>query len=78
MVAAIGAVVLARRRRGLEEPDERFEERVSAPRPAYTGTLAEGAGTRAAGSAAPTPEVEPVATGTRARVEPDNSGQGGW
>jgi NADH:ubiquinone oxidoreductase subunit 6 (subunit J) len=45
MVAAIGAVVLARRRRGLE-PDEELELRVRAPRPAYTGTMAEGAGVR--------------------------------
>jgi NADH-quinone oxidoreductase subunit J len=43
LVAAIGAVMLARRRRGLE-PDERFERLLRAPRPAYTGTMAEGAG----------------------------------
>jgi len=72
MVAAIGAVVLARRRRGLEGPDEQFEERISAPRPAYTGTLAEAAGTRAAESAAPEPDAEPVTTGA------PNPDQGGW
>jgi hypothetical protein len=46
LVAAVGAVVLARRRRGLEGPDEQFELRLHAPRPAYTGTMAEAAGTR--------------------------------
>jgi NADH-quinone oxidoreductase subunit J len=46
LVAAVGAVVLARRRRGLEQPDEPFELRLHAPRPAYTGTMAEAAGTR--------------------------------
>jgi NADH-quinone oxidoreductase subunit J len=45
LVAAIGAVVLARRRRGLE-PDEQLELRVRAPRPAWTGTMAEAAGVR--------------------------------
>ena len=46
LVAAVGAVVLARRRRGLEAPDEELELRLRAPRPAYTGTMAEAAGTR--------------------------------
>ena len=65
LVAAVGAVVLARRRRGLEGPDEQFELRIHAPRPAYTGTMAEAAGTRIA---EPPPEVEPVgsAVGVRA------------
>jgi NADH:ubiquinone oxidoreductase subunit 6 (subunit J) len=49
LVAAVGAVVLARRRRGLEsEEDTDFARRVRAPRPAYTGTLAEAAGIRRA------------------------------
>jgi NADH:ubiquinone oxidoreductase subunit 6 (subunit J) len=43
LVAAVGAVVLARRRRGLEE-DPELERRLREPRPAYTGTLAEAAG----------------------------------
>src|SRR5215469_8496863 len=34
LVAAVGAVVLARRRRGLEPPSEQFERSVEAPRPA--------------------------------------------
>src|SRR5436305_4579168 len=46
LVAAVGAVVLARRRRGLEE-GEGLDVRVAAVhRPAYTGTLAEAAGVR--------------------------------
>jgi len=46
LVAAVGAVVLARRRRGLED-DEALEVRIAAVhRPAYTGTLAEAAGVR--------------------------------
>jgi NADH-quinone oxidoreductase subunit J len=50
LVAAIGAVVLARRRRGLEpeDADSDFERRLRAPRPAYSGTMAEGAGLRQA------------------------------
>ena len=48
LVAAVGAVVLARRRRGLE-PDEELERRVRLPAPSYTGTMAEAAGTRAPG-----------------------------
>jgi NADH:ubiquinone oxidoreductase subunit 6 (subunit J) len=45
MVAAIGAVVLARRRRGLE-PDESEGDvfGLQVPRPAFTGTMAEAAG----------------------------------
>ena len=58
LVAAVGAVVLARRRRGLE-PDEELELRIRAPRPAYTGTMAEAAGTRVA-ETLPPPDVEPV------------------
>ncbi len=46
LVAAIGAVVLARRRRGLEGPDEQLRQLILAPRPAHTGTLAEAAGIR--------------------------------
>jgi hypothetical protein len=68
LVAAVGAVVLARRRRGLE-PDEQVAFRIEAPRPAYTGTMAEAAGTRTV-ETVPEPEVEPVA-----QHETD---QGGW
>jgi NADH:ubiquinone oxidoreductase subunit 6 (subunit J) len=70
LVAAVGAVVLARRRRGLESPDEQFELRIHAPRPAYTGTMAEAAGTRIAETA---PEVEPVGSARDGQTR-----EGGW
>ena len=74
LVAAIGAVVLARRRRGLE-PDEQVAYRIEAPRPAYTGTMAEAAGLRPAGGDEPLkPEVEPVGTTTGEAT----TQQGGW
>jgi NADH-quinone oxidoreductase subunit J len=72
LVAAIGAVVLARRRRGLEELDEDFELRVRAPRPAYTGTMAEAAGVRQAVEAA-AEEIEPEVEVVGRRTD-----QGGW
>lgn len=72
LVAAVGAVVLARRRRGLEEPDQP-ELRVRVPRPGYTGTLAEAAGMRpAAAEEALEPDVEPV--GGQSRI----TTSGGW
>jgi NADH:ubiquinone oxidoreductase subunit 6 (subunit J) len=61
LVAAIGAVVLARRRRGLEPAEGLDEFAIRAPRPAYTGTMAEAAGTRVVESPAP-PDVEPQPT----------------
>jgi NADH-quinone oxidoreductase subunit J len=70
LVAAVGAVVLARRRRGLDDGEPQTEFRVSAPRPSYTGTMAEAAGVRPAGDDEPLmPEVEPL-------VEPFP--KGGW
>jgi hypothetical protein len=75
LVAAVGAVVLARRRRGLE-PDAELVRRVEAPRPAYTGTMAEGAGTRVAETVAAA-GVEVEAGGERR--EPAATGyEGGW
>ncbi len=71
LVAAIGAVVLARRRRGLESEDEELLSVVSAPRPLYTGTMAEAAGTRVAEST-PEAEVEGVGAGGETPRE------GGW
>jgi NADH:ubiquinone oxidoreductase subunit 6 (subunit J) len=75
LVAAVGAVVLARRRRGLEEPVpvERPEGfRIRTAEPSYIGTMAEAAGVRPAPHDEPLePEVEPV--GGSARVE-----RGGW
>jgi NADH:ubiquinone oxidoreductase subunit 6 (subunit J) len=49
LVAAIGAVVLARRRRGLEAADERWEQRLHIYRALGTGTMAEAVGTRVVG-----------------------------
>jgi NADH:ubiquinone oxidoreductase subunit 6 (subunit J) len=46
LVAAVGAIVLARRRRGLEEGALELKDVLAAPRPAYTGTIAEGVGVR--------------------------------
>jgi NADH:ubiquinone oxidoreductase subunit 6 (subunit J) len=46
LVAAIGAIVLARRRRGLEADDAELARVLGVPRPSYTGTIAEGAGVR--------------------------------
>jgi NADH-quinone oxidoreductase subunit J len=74
LVAAVAAVVLARRRRGLE-PDEQVAYRVEAPRPAYTGTMAEAAGVRPSGRDEPlTPEAEPIGTTTGDATRQ----QGGW
>ncbi len=83
MVAAIGAVVLARRRRGLD--DDHIDERMHAvPRSAFTGTMAEGAGLRE-GAGTTTDEqsarqTEPIGlTGGSGRERgPGGSGQGGW
>jgi NADH-quinone oxidoreductase subunit J len=83
LVAAVGAVVLARRRRGLE-PDEEVAFAVAPPRPDYVGTMAEAAGIRPAGNGEPlTPEVEPVGTGSRPPRRPPgdpiaSKDQGGW
>lgn len=46
LVAAVGAIVLARRRRGLEEEGTDLKAMLAAPRPSYTGTIAEGVGVR--------------------------------
>jgi NADH-quinone oxidoreductase subunit J len=78
LVAAVGAVVLARRRRGLE-PDEELERRIMVPRPAFTGTMAEAAGTRVVETLPPPgvePQREPVGAGSG---RPRQSGhEGGW
>jgi NADH-quinone oxidoreductase subunit J len=69
LVAAIGAVVLARRRRGLE-PDEKIAVGI-APRSSFTGTMAEAAGIRPSGGDEPLqPGIEPVSTAS--------DQQGGW
>jgi NADH-quinone oxidoreductase subunit J len=70
LVAAVGAVVLARRRRGLDGPDEQLDLRIYAPRPAYTGTMAEAAGTRIIETV---PEPERVGSAGDAETR-----EGGW
>jgi NADH-quinone oxidoreductase subunit J len=70
MVAAVGAVVLARRRRGLESEEEEFDAQVAArPRPIYTGTQAETTGVRRGTGIEPEPE--PAGTTT-------SPSEGGW
>jgi NADH-quinone oxidoreductase subunit J len=69
LAAAIGAVVLARRRRGLE-PDEERDPRLHPARPAYTGTMAETAGLRVGAEAASDPEPEGEPIGARAESTP--------
>jgi NADH:ubiquinone oxidoreductase subunit 6 (subunit J) len=77
LVAAVGAVVLARRRRGLDEADEQLELTVRTPRPPYTGTMAEAAGIRVAESVPP-PEVQPAPAG-EGEPEPEPvTHEGGW
>jgi NADH:ubiquinone oxidoreductase subunit 6 (subunit J) len=74
LVAAVGAVVLARRRRGLE-PEEQIAFGISAPRLAYTGTMAEAAGVRpSGGDQPPGQDVEPVGTTTGDATRHE----GGW
>jgi NADH-quinone oxidoreductase subunit J len=74
MVAAIGAVVLARRRRGLE-PDEDLEHRVHMPRSVFTGTLAEAAGVRPGFATEHEPEREPEPEPT---ATTSDLSKGGW
>ena len=75
LVAAVGAVVLARRRAGLEdttEPATPEEIRITTVQPGYVGTMAEAAGVRPGPHEEPLePDVEPV--GGSATVE-----RGGW
>jgi NADH-quinone oxidoreductase subunit J len=87
MVAAVGAIVLARRRRGLGEDEFEQEIRLRL-RPAYTGTMAESIGVPSRTPQPPSQlEVytgEPVAstggTGGRGDMEPDprDRNQQGW
>ncbi|MDE3129536.1 MAG: hypothetical protein KGL16_00120, partial [Acidobacteriota bacterium] len=92
LVAAVGAIVLARRRRGLEDDDVAIMRVLSAPRPAYTGTIAEGVGVRRVleqleqahggvsellGGVPQDREMTPTIVGTRDVSEPDGSGDSG-
>ncbi len=82
LVAAIGAVVLARRRRGLEyDAEEQRDLKVRTIRPSYTGTMAEAAGIRHAVVAVEQePDVEvsgsPAHSGAGTGSGPER--QGGW
>jgi NADH-quinone oxidoreductase subunit J len=82
LVAAIGAIVLARRRRGLEyDAEEQSDLRVRTIRPSYTGTMAEGAGIRHAVEAVehePDVEVSGTAAHTGAGTESAPVHKGGW
>jgi NADH-quinone oxidoreductase subunit J len=86
MVAAIGAVVLARRRRGLEGTSEGQDRLIRVLRPAFTGTMHESGGLSAGGGTTTEPErqTEPIGVGTGARDGRHRTGagrgssQGGW
>jgi NADH-quinone oxidoreductase subunit J len=60
LVAAIGAIVLARRRRGLEPDTDELEARYHPARPAWTGTMAEAGGLTHFDDQDGKPEGEPV------------------
>jgi NADH:ubiquinone oxidoreductase subunit 6 (subunit J) len=71
LVAAVGAVILARRRRGLEGEEPEGEAFISVLRPVGTGTMAEAAG-----------RIQPLAPAPREaevdiEVEPSGSPRGG-
>jgi NADH-quinone oxidoreductase subunit J len=70
LVSAVGAVVLARRRRGLEDVDEREQKRFQPYRPGYTGTMSEAAGFRRAVPVAP-PEAAGAGNGNGHAPEPE-------
>jgi NADH-quinone oxidoreductase subunit J len=86
LVAAIGAVVLARRRRGLEGTDEYEDQRVRTLRPTFTGTMAESAGLRAGGGTTPEADAQSEPLGVSAaghadhddRDDRDDRDEGGW
>ena len=74
LVAAIGAVVLARRRRGLDGGDEAFTQRLLTPRSLFTGTMAESTGGRVQDDGTDrTQAPEPARAGAAA-----DGGEGGW
>jgi NADH:ubiquinone oxidoreductase subunit 6 (subunit J) len=71
LVAAIGAVMLARRRRGLAPHDDKLDRQVRPARPLYTGTMAEVTGVRRGAATEPAPQTEPIGAQTK-------STGGGW
>jgi NADH-quinone oxidoreductase subunit J len=89
MVAAIGAVVLARRRRGLEGSDDDFDPSLITARSLLTGTMAESTGirsgfatepdTESAGSSAERASTPERASNSAERAaSPSDPAQGGW
>jgi NADH-quinone oxidoreductase subunit J len=74
LVAAIGAVVLARRRRGLSEEDE-VNPLFQPSRSRFTGTMAEAAGLRAGAGTDPEADQQTEPLGVAGTREPD---EGGW
>ncbi|MGA9856691.1 MAG: NADH-quinone oxidoreductase subunit J, partial [Solirubrobacteraceae bacterium] len=80
LVAAIGAVVLARRRRGLEAEEDR-DPRLHPARPLYTGTMAEVAGLRSGGGTTSdaAAQTEPIGAHSAGSGSGSGSGsEGGW
>jgi NADH-quinone oxidoreductase subunit J len=84
LVAAVGAVVLARRRRGLE-PEEEAGAAVRVLRPVFTGTMAEAAGFRGGGGTTTDAEshaqTEPIGAQTSPPAGVGSTrekGEGGW
>jgi NADH-quinone oxidoreductase subunit J len=71
LVAAVGAVILARRRRGLEGTEEFPSERIALKRPAYSGTMLE-----AVGGAMERPDAAAGATDREPVSNPEQ--RGGW
>jgi NADH:ubiquinone oxidoreductase subunit 6 (subunit J) len=82
LVAAVGAVVLARRRRGLEGPDRELLLRIETAPPPYTGSMAEAAGVTVPAPEQIEPEVEvvgsrPIGAGPRSSRPGTGSQVGG-
>ncbi|MGB9182568.1 MAG: NADH-quinone oxidoreductase subunit J [Solirubrobacteraceae bacterium] len=76
MVAAIGAVVLARRRRGLEGSDDDFDPRLITARSLLTGTMAESTGIR--GGFATEPDTERATSTPERATSTSDPAEGGW
>jgi NADH-quinone oxidoreductase subunit J len=76
MVAAIGAVVLARRRRGLEGSDDDFDPRLITARSLLTGTMAESTGIR--GGFGTEPDTERAGSTPERATSSSDPAEGGW
>jgi NADH-quinone oxidoreductase subunit J len=77
LMAAVGAVVLARRRGGLEGSDEEFVHPIATKLPAGMGSIAEGVGT-----INPTAGLEHASVAAARQTDPDDERpaieEGGW